>query len=314
MNADALPPPIDVGTLLTEWSLAPTAVLGCLLAGAWYAVASRRVRRSGARPLGRGAVLAFVAGLSVVAIALASPVDTYADVSFTVHMVQHLLLSFVAPPLLALGRPLTLALRAGTPGTRRRISRVLGSRVVRTLTHPVVATIAFAGAPFALHVSPLYDLALRETWVHVGEHALLLAIGIGFWWPIVAADPLPDRLPAGARVVSLLIVLPAQAFLALAIFAAPSPLYDTYASLPAPFGPDALDDQRSAAALMWVVGAVCLITAMLAVAAGWRRSDEARQRRADAIADARATEPPTARIPDDLDGPTAILRASEERR
>ena len=283
----ALPPPIGPWTLLTRWSLSPLPVVGCIAAVTWYLSNARRVAAAGhAVPARR--TIAFVAGVAIVLLALASPIDRYADVSFTVHMVQHLLLSFAAPPLLALGAPVALALRSSSPRGRARLSSLLRSRAVRTLTRPVVGFVAFASLPFALHFSPLYDLALRETSVHALEHVALLGTGIVYWWPIVGSDPVPHRPSHIARVVSLLLLLPLESFLALAIYSADAPLYPTYANLRAPFGPNALADQQDAAALMWVVGAAITISIALAAAAAWRRDDEARQRRLERLEDERA--------------------------
>jgi len=276
----AIPPPIEPGTLLTQWSWTPFALLGSGAAAVWYVGATRRVARAGL-PVSPRRTAAFLSGVAVLVIALASPIDTYADVSFTVHMVQHLLLSFVAPPLLALGAPIALALRASAPRTRSRLRTWLRGRTARALANPVVGFVAFATLPFVVHFSPLFDLALRNTWVHAGEHLLLLAVGAIYWWPLVGADPIPHRPGHGVRVLSMLLMLPAQSFVALAITAASAPLYPTYAALPAPFGPNALADQRAAAAVMWVIGAILTISFALAAAAAWRRAEESAVRRVE---------------------------------
>jgi putative membrane protein len=286
MSGAGLPPAIGPWTLLTRWSLSPIPVLACLAAVLWYASAARRVRSSGGR-VPRPRVVAFMAGIGVLVVALASSVDAYADVSFAVHMVQHLLLSFVAPPLLALGAPVTLALRSSSARSRTRLSSLLHARAVRALVNPVTGFVAFVALPFVLHFSPIFDLALRDARVHALEHVVLLGVGIVFWWPVVGVDPIPHRPGHAARVISVLLTLPAQSFLALAIFSANAPLYPTYARLAAPFE-DALGDQRTAAALMWVVAGVISISVALAAAVAWRRADEARQVRLDRIEDARS--------------------------
>jgi putative membrane protein len=279
----SVPPPIDPGTMLARWSLSPLPLLGCAALALWYALAARRARGRGASVATSRAV-AFACGVAVLFVALCSAVDTYADVSFTLHMVQHLLLAFVAPPLLALGAPLALAMRVSTPERARRLSAWLRSAPVRTLANPVVGFAIFAGLPFVLHLSPIYDLALRDAWVHALEHLVILGAGVVYWWPLVGGDPMPHRPGYGARVVSLMLLLPAQAFLALTLYVADAPLYPTYANAPAEFGgAAALTDQRAAAALMWVFGAVFTITAALVTAARWRADDEARQRRIDAL-------------------------------
>lgn len=281
--AASVPPPLDPGAVLVRWSLPPFAILGCAAAVVWYVVAARRARRLGS-PVSGARLAAFVGGAGVVLLALASGIDTYADVSLTIHVVQHLLLTLVAPPLLALGGPVALSMRAAARPAAERASRWLRSRVARAASHPIVGFTVFAGLPFALHLSPVYDLAVREPAVHVLEHVVLLAAGVVYWWPIVGVDPMPHRPAHGARVVSLLLLLPAQAFLALALFSASEPLYATYRASPPPFGGSAaLGDQRTAAAVMWVVGSMLVISSALAVAVRWRSDEQARQARFEAL-------------------------------
>lgn len=279
MAVTSLPPPPSAWTLLTEWSLHPTA-LAVILAGATYEWGIRRLRRAGST-WPRARRVAFLAGSSILLVALASPIDTYAEVTFSAHAVQHLLLTLIAPPLLAMGAPVTLALRVASARRARQLGRVLTSRVVGAAAHPVTGWGLFAVVPFAVHFSPLYQAALTNGWVHALEHVLLFGVGALYWWPVVAADPVGRRMHDGARVLSLMLAMPAQSFLALAIFSSTRPLYDAYASLPASFGPGALADQRLAASIMWVFGGLVLVLAALLVAARWSRAERAQRRRAE---------------------------------
>src|SRR5438132_8100472 len=115
----SLPPVFSLRVLVTQWSFDPVALGLIVLAGVLYWLGLRRIR--GARPaFPVDRVVAFYGGLAVCVLALLSPIDTYGDVSFAIHMVQHLLLTLVAAPLFALGTPITLLLRAVTQRTRRR--------------------------------------------------------------------------------------------------------------------------------------------------------------------------------------------------
>jgi putative membrane protein len=246
-------------------------VLALLLGGsaAWYLT---QARRPGARiPAWRQA--AFVAGISVIAIALLSPLDARVDRSFTAHMVQHLLLTSVAAPLLVLGRPLTLALGSG-PG-HSWVRRAVRSRWLAVLTHPVVAWVAFVGTMYAAHLGPLYEKALVSPAWHAAEHSLFLATAILFWLPVAGETPAPHRLGFGARLLYLAIAMPAEGFLALAIFSAGHVLYPAYT------GVDAMADQRSAAALLWIVGDLVVLGALIVTALAWKADEEARQRRVE---------------------------------
>jgi cytochrome c oxidase assembly factor CtaG len=272
---------------LTAWRFDPVTVGALLGAASAYAVAVARVRRKGGSvPAGR--VTAWYGGIAVTALALVSPVDAYADVSFLTHMTQHLVLTFVAPPLLALGAPLTLALRATPPATARRIAAALGGRTIAALARPVVGWMLLVGASWAVHYSPLFDAALTSATWHAVEHTIWMAAAFVYWWPIVGADPAPHPVAFHARLLSLVLAMPAMSFLALSIFVSGAPLYPAYASRPAPWGPAALDAQRSAAVLMWLAGNLGLVVAMLVVAAVWKRHDDERQRREEARLDAAA--------------------------
>ena len=119
----AVPASTDALTVLSQWRIEPFTTALLLAAGSLYA-RGRRARAARLRRVAGGRTAAFAAGLATLVAALCSPVDAYADVSFTVHMAQHLLLTLLAPPLLALGAPITLALRAGSPAVRRWVDGV----------------------------------------------------------------------------------------------------------------------------------------------------------------------------------------------
>lgn len=279
----AVPPGFEVSDLFTRWVFDPVVVVS-ITAAAWlYLAGLRRVRAAG-RPLRHAWAAAFFAGLSAIALALVSPIDAYADASQWVHMVQHLLLTLVAPPLLALGAPITLALRASPAMRARWLVPLLRSRPAAVLANPVVGWVLFAGAPFAIHFSPLFDLALRNDVVHAAEHALWLGTALIYWWPIVGRDPAPHRTGHPARMLSMILMMPATSFAALALYRSPASLYPSYAGLPPPWGPQALGSQRVAAVMMWLVGNLAMVLAMLIVAAAWRRDEERRTHEAEARA------------------------------
>src|SRR5919198_6754574 len=133
----AVPPEFTPIRLLTGWAFEPLPLALIVLAGFLYWSGLHLVARGGKGPSWPSSrTWAFAGGLGATAVALLSPVDTYANVSFSTHMVQHILLMMVAAPLFALGAPVTLALRASHPGTRRRVLLpILHSRAVAVLTH-----------------------------------------------------------------------------------------------------------------------------------------------------------------------------------
>lgn len=157
-----------LATLVLGWTFEPVPTLGIAIAlGCWW-WAVRHV--NAAHPdnrVPRRRSVAFGLGMTAIALALLSGIDTYDTTLFSVHMVQHVLLTMVAAPLIALAAPITLLLRVATPGTRQRwILPVLHSRATRILAFPVVAWITFAAVMWASHFSPLFDAALEDPLMH----------------------------------------------------------------------------------------------------------------------------------------------------
>jgi len=279
--------PPDAATLLLGWSFEPVLVLPLLAAAVvWWRLLGAADRAHPDHPVPALRRWSFLAGLLAIAVALQSGIERYDTTLFSVHMVQHILLTLVAPPLLALGAPVTQLLRAAAPATRARwILPVLRSRLVGVLSHPVVAWVVFVSVMWATHFSPLFDLSLEEPLVHDVEHVLYIGSAILFWFPAVALDPAPRRMGHPGRILYLFLQMPQNSFLAMAILFAAAPLYPHYVTLGSPYGIDALADQRLAAGLMWFVGDVIFLAALLAVLAGWMRSEDrgaaAAERRAD---------------------------------
>ncbi len=194
-----VPGPFTLKTLVTGWAFEPVPLALIVVAGFLYWAGLRRL--SGPPVWRGGRTWSWYGGLAAALVAVASPIDTYADVSFSTHMVQHVLLLFVAAPLFALGAPVTLALRASRPATRRRfLLPVLHSRVVRVLTHPLVAVALFMGTQFVTHLTGFYEAALTSSIVHDLEHALYLTTALLFWWPVVGLDPAPNKMSHPARI------------------------------------------------------------------------------------------------------------------
>jgi putative copper resistance protein D len=185
------------------------------------------------------------------------------DSSFTAHMTEHVLIGMVAPVLFALGAPITLALQA-TDG--RQLRRWLRSPVVRVLTHPVVAWTLFGATLVALVFSPLLELSVRNDAVHAVLHAHFLLVGSLFATTLIAIDPIPHPLPHGARLLAVLLAVPFHAFVGVALLTAREPLF--------PKVYPALDDQRSAAAVLWSSGELLTLAVAGIVFARWWAAEQ----------------------------------------
>lgn len=280
--------PPSVATLAFDWHLEPLLTGGLLAAAVGWLWIRRRVARlhpGNGVPALRSA--AFFGGLAAIAVALMSGIEQYDTTLFSIHMVQHLLLMLVAAPLLVLAAPVTQLLRAASPAVRqRRLVPLLHSSVVSAIGHPVVTWLTFTIVVWLTHFSPLFNDALEKRAIHDLEHVLYLGTSVLFWWPVIAVDPARRRLPYPLRILYLLLQLPANSFLGMAILFAQAPLYAHYATIGAPYGATALADQQVAGGIMWLAGDVAFIGAILLIVAAWMRHEEqaapAAERRADA--------------------------------
>lgn len=281
------PVPGSVVDVLLAWSIEAHVVLPLLAAFFLYRWAVLRVKLAHpANPVPRFRAWCWYLGLAVLFVALASPIATYDTTLFSVHMVQHLLLTLVAAPLLALGAPITLLLRVSSASTRRRfVFPVLHSRLLKVVSFPVVTWVLFAAVMWASHFSALFDASLESEPIHVLEHFLFLGTAMLFWWPVVGADPSPWRLPHAARIGYVFLGMPQSSFLGLAIFSAPNVLYPHYATLVRSWGPTPLADQQLAGGIMWVGGDLGFLIALILGVWVWLRAEEAEGRRADARLD-----------------------------
>jgi putative membrane protein len=282
------------GTPLLEvalaWTFEPHIVLPLLVAWWLYRRAFGQVAREHpGNPMPRWRAWAWNGGLLTLFVALASPIGVYDTTLFSVHMVQHMLLMLIAPPLLAMGAPITLLLRVSTPRVRQRlILPALHSWPVKLISFPIVTWVTFAAVGFGTHFSPIYDAALTDDFVHLLEHALFLGSGLLFWWPVVGADPSPWRLPHPARILYVVLALPWNSFLGLAIFSAPQVLYPTYVPLALAYGSDALTDQALGGGIMWIMGDGVFLLAVVIAVWVWLRAEEREGDRVDALLDRQA--------------------------
>jgi putative membrane protein len=267
--------------MLANWTFDPAVVFGLGVTGVLYVRADRRVHRErGDRRFPRARQREFLAGLGIIFIALESPIDTGSATSFSVHMVQHLLLTMVAAPLLVLGAPVTLALLASSPTGRRRLSAALRRPPLRTLSEPTVAWALFFGVLWGSHFTGLFEASLRNDGVHALEHVAYVVTAVLFWMPVIGRDPSPAGLSHPARILFLFLAMASMAFLGLALFSANHVLYPTYGAVEGVA--KALADQQIGGTLMWLGGVVSIVPALAFVMLAWMRADEREALRVDA--------------------------------
>jgi putative copper resistance protein D len=287
-HGDAMPAP-DLPGVLLAWRLELLPLAGVALATVAYLWAVRQVARSHrSNPPPRWRTAAFLGGMAAIVVALCSPIEAYEGQLFSVHMVQHMLLELAAAPLILLGAPVTLTLRAASPSVRRGLLTVLHSRPVAVLTFPLLTWLLFAAVNWGWHFSALYDQALENAPLHYFQHGTFLVAALLFWWPVVGADPGRWRLPYPARLFYLFLAMPQNSFLGVALMSAPTVLFPHYLTNLRPWGPSAIADQSLGGIVMWVFGDLVFLAAMACVVAAWVRHEDRRTARLDARLDAEA--------------------------
>jgi putative membrane protein len=256
------------------WSIEPP-LLYVALGGLLYWLGGLRYRRAPQDPLRTGA---FIAGLLTIVVALDSPVDGYAEQLFWVHMLQHILLLTVAPPLILLGRPWPRMWR-GLPlewrtTVGRKLARGRVTAPLRALARAGSAWLLFNLTLIGWHLPGAYEATLRSGAIHQLEHAMFFFTGLLFWARVIDPGPLRPRLLWPVRIAYVIGAMIVGWGLAIALVLAPHPLYPHYAALAhRPGGISALTDQQLAAGVMWVPGSLAYGVAVLIGFYRWLEPD-----------------------------------------
>ncbi len=261
-----------------DWSFDPPLVLVIDLAVLYVVGARRTFTPARKRSAQRVRTACFFASLLVLAIALASPIERISEQLFWVHMIQHVLLIVVAAPLFVLSAPWIRLWRCLPLDTRRWLARgaAHGQRtaplraLARTVGRPVPSFVAFSVVLLGWHVPALFDATLRSTTLHAFEHTLFFLTAVLFWKQVIPSSPLRIRLSSPERVIYLIGGMIVSWALAVALAAAPNPLYSYYAHLGSrPGGISALADQQLAAGVMWVPGSITFLIVLFVYIHRW---------------------------------------------
>ena len=211
----------------------------------------------------------FLLGMFLIWLALGSPLAAFDEKLLTVHMVQHLLLMTIAPPLILVGAPV-MPLLHGLP--RQFVHGIIGllfrwppmQQFGRVITQPAFCWIAAAAALVGWHIPGAFTLGLQSEAWHIVEHACFLGTGFLFWWPVVQPWPSVPVWPRWSMLLYLfLATIPCDILSGFLVFC-DRVVYPVYLVGPRQFGVSALEDQQRAAALMWTcVTIIYLIPAMI---------------------------------------------------
>jgi putative copper resistance protein D len=284
-GGDTVLPPFTPARIFSEIHLTSLVALILLVSAALYGYGVYRLMQRGDHwPIGR--TVAFVAGgLGSIAAVTLSGVEAYDDTLLSVHMVQHMVLSMVGPIFLALGAPVTLALRTLHGGSRKSLLAVLHSRVVRVLTFPLVAFAIFIANPFILYFTGLYRATLEHAWLHELVHVHFIVTGCLFFWPLLGLDPLPNRWPYPGRALLMVLSVPFHTVLGLTIMQSKTLLAgDYYPSLHLTWA-NPWDDQVTAGGILWAGGEIISVTMLGILIMQWIKQSEREARRIDRALD-----------------------------
>jgi cytochrome c oxidase assembly factor CtaG len=253
-----------VQSIVNEWSLPVWLTLSIVLTGVIYLRGWSAIRRTRPKQFAALRLMSFLAGLTTLWLAIGSPMDGFADALLSAHMVEHLLLMSVVPPLLLLGLP-TVPMLRGLPKPFRRyiIGPLLSMPSLRSLGRwavtPLVAWLAMNVTYLAWHVPTAYDFALQHEIWHDVEHLCFLSTSILFWWCILR--PWPTRThPSNWGILVFLVSADIVNTLLSAFLAFyDRPVYGFYVAHPNSFNLSPLEDQVLGAAIMWVVGSLAFL-------------------------------------------------------
>lgn len=275
---------------LSSWDWRPDVIIVLLLFGTLYVRGwsrlrqrtfssqrdrdrRRRTARSHWRLAARWRLVSYLAGLFFIGLALLSPIDILSQQLFLMHMIQHLLLIMIAPPLLLIANPMPFMLWGLPPRARRVAGRALGvalgresgfRRSLRTLTSPGLVWLFWVASVVGWHDPDAYNAALRSDLVHDIEHLFFFAAGMLYWWHVTGAGPrIHKQIGMVGRIGFVLAAIPPNMGLGVILAFIGEPIYTYYTAVPRLWSLSVLDDQRIGGVIMWVPGSMMYIIAAL---------------------------------------------------
>lgn len=271
-----------LGEILRHFSLDVPWIAIFVASAAWYAIAFRRSRaqvRISRHPLWK--LWAFEGGVLLFAIAVLSPLEYYGNRVLWVNFTGFLLLTMIAPPLVLLGSPLTLAFRVSGPTGRRRLRGFYRSLPVKLITFPVASALLYAAVTYLCQFSDITDAAATNSLVRDAQLFALLVISLVFWYPALAIDPLRWRMPHPLRALYVVEEMAHKGLFGAFLLSLSTPFHAGFAeNLPA-WAPSPMTDQRLAILILWVGGNLIFIGVIFAIIARWMEYEVRNNHRVD---------------------------------
>jgi cytochrome c oxidase assembly factor CtaG/putative copper export protein len=284
--------PPTLARLMFDWRFDLIFGTAAIIAAVWYVIGVRRLRRRGdSWPIGR--TIAWLLGCATLLIGTSSGLGRYSPAVFSVHMGAHMALSMLAPVLLVLGGPMTLALRAlkpagpdGAPGPREWLLAALHSKYSRFITHPLVASFLFVGGFYALYLGGIFGATLDSHGAHLLMNVHFILSGYLFYWVVIGIDPAPRQIQPVTKLAMVFGSLPFHAFFGIALMSTMEVIGGWYyRSLGLGWNDDLFNDQKVGGGIAWATGEIPLVLVMLAPLVQWSRSDQKTAKRIDRAAD-----------------------------
>lgn len=270
-----------LSVLLQSWAWRPEIILSLGLAATIHLVGRWRLKKRGAHSLiNPWRSVSYLAGLAVLWVALMSPIDVLSGQFFYMHMIQHLLLVMIAPPLLLIADPMPIMMWGLPRALRTEIGRWLRPdsrfrQVLQAITTPGLVWLYFVATLVGWHEPSAYNLTLVSEFFHDLEHITFFATAMLFWWHVIGSAPhIHRRLSPGLRIGYALSVVPASALTGIAIAFASEPIYTYYTTVPRLGHMTVLEDQMLGGVIMWIPGSMMYIVAALVLLAVWIRAEE----------------------------------------
>lgn len=250
------------------WNWEPGLLIGLFLQASAYLACVGPLRSwfPGSAAVPKSQIQIFLLGWLTLFVALVSPIDTLGGYLLTMHMVQHLLLTLIAPPLMLLGTPRWLF---------RPLLRIPGVLAIgRFITAPIAAFIIYNYTFSLWHVPRFYELTLNDQLYHIAEHAMFFGTAVLAWWSICSPlDEIPQLHPGGKVLYLFLQSLPPTILGAILTFAE-EPLYPSYVRAPRVWGFTPMLDQELAGLLMWIPGSLVFFGVLTVIFIRWLNRDE----------------------------------------
>jgi putative membrane protein len=267
------------GPFFLAWSFDPLVTTGLLAASTAYLWAWRRVRSSAGPQPPAWHAWSFAAGIAFLAFSLLGPLETYNEQLFTLHMSQHLVIMQLATPLLLLGRPVHLILKALPPRkTRATVGFLFGKSPVRyaviAMTGPVIGFLLFSVNLGLWHLPSLYEAALRNEWIHHAQHLLFAGFSMVYWWVIIDPMPRHHRLSEAWAIGSVFLSMMIGSVIGAILTLSETVLYPFYVETANPWGWSPLVDQQVGGLIMWVGSFVLYFVVVVVLVAQFLKRDE----------------------------------------